>query len=219
MADHAQRKPPHAKATETPSPPERESRRQSGTSPVVHRNIAAIMEFRRRDEHRKTISERLADHITAFVGSTWSVWTHVLLFGFWIIANLGWIPGVKPWDPFPFVMLAAFASVEAIFLSTFILISQNRMSRAADRRAELDLQISLLSEYELTRVLQMLDEMSGYLGISRPPSQEMDEIKQETSPMKVAEEIERAETGSSAADRPAGGDEPDNAGDPGERKR
>jgi hypothetical protein len=70
------------------------------------------------------------------------VYLHLSLFGFWIIANLGWIPAVPRWDE-SFVVLAMIASVEAIFLSTFVLISQNRMAAAADKRADLDLQINL----------------------------------------------------------------------------
>jgi uncharacterized membrane protein len=72
-------------------------------------------------------------------------------FGLWIVANLGWIPGVPKWDE-SFVVLAMWASVEAIFLSTFVLIGQNRMQAAADNRADLDLQISLLAEHEVTKL-------------------------------------------------------------------
>lgn len=72
------------------------------------------------------------------------------VYGFWILANLGWIPGVPKFDP-TFVVLAMEASVESLFLSTFILITQNRMMAQADKRADLNLQISLLSEHEVNR--------------------------------------------------------------------
>lgn len=174
---------------------------EPGTSPVVHRNIGALMKVRQRDEKRKTLSDHIADSVTRFAGSMWCVHAHLLLVGGWIICNRGWIPGIRPWDPFPFVMLAMIASVEAIFLSTFILISQNRMARIAERRAELDLQISLLSEHELTRVAQLLDAVAERLGTTRPPQTEMDDIKRDINPEKVAEEIERGE----AASRTEGG--------------
>src|SRR5207253_319971 len=120
-------------------------------------------------ERKKGASDRFADTITAFAGSMWCVYAHALLFGFWIVANVGLVPGIKPFDPFPFVMLAMFASVEAIFLSTFILISQNRMQLMADRRAELDVQISLLTEHELTRAITLLDNIAQKMQAPRPP--------------------------------------------------
>src|SRR5690349_10517255 len=93
-----------------------------GLSTVVHRNIAALLDVRRAAERRRTISDRIADAVTGFAGSMWCVYVHAVLFGGWIVVNLGWVRGIRPFDPFPFVMLAMFASVEAIFLSTFILI-------------------------------------------------------------------------------------------------
>ncbi len=117
---------------------------------VVHRNVRALADLRAREEQRRKPSDRVADAVTAFAGSMWCVYVHALWFGGWLVWNSGKLPRVAPFDPFPFVMLAMIASVEAIFLSTFILISQNRMQRLADRRAELDLQISLLTEHELT---------------------------------------------------------------------
>jgi uncharacterized membrane protein len=164
-----------------------------GMSSVVHRNITALAEVRKREEQRKRPSDRIADSITKFAGSMWCVYGHAVLFGGWLIFNSVHIPHLKPWDPYPFVMLAMFASVEAIFLSTFILISQNRMQRLADRRAELDLQIGLLTEHELTRAIHLLDEVSRRLGAPRPPEPELQEIKRDIRPEKVAEEIERAE--------------------------
>ncbi len=88
------------------------------------------------------------------------VYLHLLVFGFWIAANVRWLPGISPWDE-SFVVLAMVASVEAIFLSTFVLISQNRMAAEADKRAELDVQISLLTEHEITKIVAVLNEMAA----------------------------------------------------------
>ena len=164
-----------------------------GMSTVVRRNIGALTEVRRREERRRTFSDRIADAVTTFAGSMWCVYAHVLLFGGWLTLNSGKVPHVRPWDPFPFVMLAMFASVEAIFLSTFILISQNRMTRMADRRAELDLQISLLTEHELTRAILLMDSVARHVGAPLPPERELTDIKRDIHPVKVAEEIEKAE--------------------------
>jgi uncharacterized membrane protein len=109
---------------------------------VLARNIRTLQERRRREEASATLEERVAGAITRFSGSMRFVYLHIVVYGFWILANLGVVPGVPAFDP-SFVVLAMVASVEAIFLSTFILMTQNRMSAAADKRAELDLQISL----------------------------------------------------------------------------
>jgi uncharacterized membrane protein len=121
------------------------------------------------------------------------VYLHAALFGGWIILNLGLIPGIKPFDPFPFVMLAMWASVEAIFLSTFVLISQNRMMSLAEKRADLDLQVSLLAEHEVTRLIHMVDALSRHVGMPEPTDTEIKELKQDVAPEKVLEEISRAE--------------------------
>src|SRR3954464_8654795 len=127
------------------------SPKPSGLSSVLERNIHALNKRRQREETEATAQEKLAEAITRFTGSMLFVYIHLAIFGFWIVANLGWIPGVPEWDE-SFVVLAMVASVEAIFLSTFVLITQNRMAAAADKRADLDLQISLLTEHELTKM-------------------------------------------------------------------
>ena len=162
-------------------------------SRVVYRNIRALTEVRQREEQRRSVSDRIADAVTTFAGSMWCVYVHAVLFGGWIVVNLGWVPRIRPFDPFPFVMLAMIASVEAIFLSTFILISQNRMQKLADRRAELDLQISLLTEHELTRAVELIDSVARHVGAARPAEHELDEIKSDVSPEKVVAEIAKAE--------------------------
>ncbi|HYO10107.1 MAG TPA: DUF1003 domain-containing protein [Tepidisphaeraceae bacterium] len=167
--------------------------RDPGMSSIVHRNIRALTEVRQREEQRKTFSERVADGITRFAGSMAFVYLHAGVFGGWLLVNTRSLPIVKPFDPFPFVMLAMIASVEAIFLSTFILISQNRMQKLADRRAELDLQIGLLTEHELTRAIALIDGVASRLGAARPPEQELQEIKQDIRPEKVVSEIAKAE--------------------------
>jgi uncharacterized membrane protein len=169
---------------------------------VVHRNIQALAAVREQAERRRTTSDRVADAVTRFAGSMWSVYVHLLLYGGWIILNLGVVPGVRPWDP-SFVMLAMAASVEAIFLSTFILISQNRMQKLADRRAELDLQVSLLAEHELTRAVRLIDAVARKLDVERPAESELEEIKCDVRPEKVVEAIERAEQQAGASGEPS----------------
>ena len=111
------------------------------------------------------------------------VYIHLVVYGFWIIANLGWIPGVPKWDE-SFVILAMEASVEAIFLSTFVLISQNRMAAAADKRADLDLQISLFAEHELTKLTTLVGEIAQKLGVETEVDEELYEIEQDVRRMR-----------------------------------
>jgi uncharacterized membrane protein len=117
------------------------------------------------------------------------VYLHLAFFGLWIVANLGWLPGVPSWDP-SFVVLAMIASVEAIFLSTFVLISQNRMAAAADKRADLDLQVSLLAEHEITKLATLVSGIADRLGVRTAADVELDEITQDVAPEAVLDEIE-----------------------------
>jgi uncharacterized membrane protein len=135
------------------------------------------------------LQEKIADRITRFTGSMGFVYLHLAGVGFWITANLGWIPGVPKWDE-SFVVLAMLASVEAIFLSTFVLISQNRMAAAADKRADLDLQISLLAEHEITKLATLVAEIATHVGVKTEVGADVAEIKQDVAPEAVLDEIE-----------------------------
>lgn len=157
---------------------------------VLARNIRALVDVRRDTEARRSWKVRVADAITRFLGSMTSVLAHTALYGGWVVLNSGVVPGVRPWDPFPFVMLAALASVEAIYLTTFVLISQNRQEELDEERAELDLQVSLLSEHEVTRLIQLVDAIAARLGIERPA--EIEALKQDVRPEQVMEDIGRA---------------------------
>jgi uncharacterized membrane protein len=159
----------------------------------LKRNIAALRRRRDEEEARASSDERLASAITRFSGSMRFVYVHALLYGAWIVANLGWIPGVRPWDP-TFVALAMIASVEAIFLSTFILITQNRMAAQADRRAELDLQVSLLAEAEITKLVELVSAMAARMEVPDAEREDVEEMKQLVQPEAVLDAIEKAKT-------------------------
>jgi uncharacterized membrane protein len=169
---------------------------ESELTGIVQRNIRALVEARREVDRKRSRQDRVADAITAFTGSMLFVYLHAALFGGWILVNTGVLPLVEPFDPFPFVMLAMAASVEAIFLSTFVLISQNRMARLADERAELDLQVSLLAEHEVTRLLQMLEGVARKVGAAIPEGAE--ELKRDVQPERVLKAIQEAGGGEPA---------------------
>jgi uncharacterized membrane protein len=157
----------------------------------LRRNIAALRNRRLEQAERATFEERIARSITRFTGSMRFVYVHAALYGFWILANLGWL-GVQPWDP-TFVVLAMIASVEAIFLSTFILISQNRMSALSEHRAELDLQVSLLAEHEITKLVQLVSDIAERLDVAQDTRREIDELKRTVAPEAVLDAIESEE--------------------------
>jgi uncharacterized membrane protein len=158
---------------------------------ALRRNIDALRERRRQDAQSRSRQDRIADAITGFTGSMTFVFLHLAGFGFWIIANLGLIPNVPQWDE-SFVVLAMIASVEAIFLSTFVLISQNRMMAAADQRADLDLQIGLLTEHEVTTLVRMVRQIAQRVGVS-VPEEEVSELERNVAPEAVLDAIDSGE--------------------------
>ncbi len=162
-----------------------------GLTPVLERNIQALMVRERRQQQNASLQQRTADAITAFTGSMIFVYLHLAVFGFWIVANLHWIPGVPVWDE-SFVVLAMVASVEAIFLSTFVLISQNRMAAEADKRADLDLQISLLAEHELTKVASLLTQIADRLQVEPKAGRELEEATHDIAPERVLDRLEQS---------------------------
>src|SRR5438067_12888992 len=167
--------------TASPKPP--------GLGTVLERNIRALQERRAREEADATFEERLSGNITRFTGSMGFVYLHLAVFGFWIAVNLGMMSGVPEFDP-SFVILAMAASVEAIFLSTFVLISQNRMAAAADKRDDLDLQINLLSEHEVTKLVGLVSAIADKLGVSTEVDGEVEELKEDVAPEVVLDELD-----------------------------
>ena len=165
----------------------------SGTDAMTRtldHNIAALLARRKRDTVEVNLQDKLADVITGFAGSMVFVYLHLAIFGAWILINVGILPLVKPFDP-SLVVLAMVASVEAIFLSTFVLISQNRMAAADDKRADLNLQISLLHEHETTRLLALVAEMAQQMNIRTSLDPEIAELTRDVHPEKVMDKIER----------------------------
>lgn len=159
-------------------------------SKVIERNIRTIIDLRLKAASDRSTQDCIADAITAFSGRMIFVYVHIIWFAVWIILNTGWI-GIKPFDPFPYGLLTMVVSLEAIFLSTFVLISQNRLNDEAERRADLNLHIGLLAEHELTRVLQMLDAIQEKMGIENHEESELADLEMETKPEDVLAEIER----------------------------
>jgi uncharacterized membrane protein len=156
---------------------------------ALARNIEALRQREQRERGNARLHERLAEAITRFTGSIGFVYLHLAIYGFWIVANLGWIGAIQPWDR-SFVVLAMVASVEAIFLSTFVLISQNRMAAESERRSNLDLQINLLAEHEVTKLMTLVSAIAEKVGVECPAPDEIQELKRDVAPEAVLDALE-----------------------------
>ncbi len=174
-----------------PQPSEPTRHLDSALAGVLHRNIEAVLERRSAEEKARRPADRLADSVTTFAGSMTFVYLHLAFFGTWIVCNIPGVPLPK-FDP-SFVILAMWASVEAIFLSTFVLISQNRMAEVADRRADLNLQISLLAEHEVTRLIHLVTAIGVHLNLEEARHPEIDELKKDVEPEKVLDHLGAAQ--------------------------
>jgi uncharacterized membrane protein len=156
---------------------------------IVERNIHRLQELRDELELTKGLKDRLAEQITRWSGSMTFLVLHAVWFGAWIAINAGWTP-LHPFDK-GFELLTMIVSLEAIFLTTFVLIAQNREAEVDSDRNELDLQIDLLAEYELTRVLTLVDAIADHLGLKVAEDPELDELKRDVAPEAVVKELQQ----------------------------
>jgi uncharacterized membrane protein len=154
----------------------------------IGRNIAQVSN----QINGRTVTERIAGAVTRAAGTAAFAILHLVWFAAWIVINGGVVRGIAPFDPFPFSLLTMIVSLEAIFLSIWLLISQNQMSRQADRREHLDLQINLLAEQESTATLRIVDRIAGHLGVDLTGCAADDALTRETSIERVATAVEAA---------------------------
>jgi uncharacterized membrane protein len=162
----------------------------NGAPRVVVRNIDAVVQLEEEFLSQRTMADRLSDAIAAFVGSIRFVILHVVWFVAWVVINFRVIPAIPAFDPYPFQLLCMMVSLEAVLLSTFVLIKQNRMSHRADQRSHLDLQVNLLSEKEVTKLIQMQRLICQKLGVSEAEKdEEMDEMSETTAVERLAREL------------------------------
>jgi uncharacterized membrane protein len=153
-------------------------------------NIAAIAKLEEEALNRRTRTERDSDAIVKFIGSVKFLVLHGILVSVWVILNLNLLP-VKPFDPFPFGILALVVASESVFLTICVLISQNRMARQAERRSHLDLQVGMLAEQELTTMLQMLQKLCQHAGVDvKSANLQVQGFSETTDVGKLASELE-----------------------------
>jgi uncharacterized membrane protein len=164
--------------------------RRAGENPMQF-NIEAIAKLEHDALARRTLTERVSDVMTKLVGNMGFLLAHLILISGWSLVNLHVIAGLKAFDPFPFGVLALIVSSESVFLTIFVLISQSRMARQSERRSHLDLQVGMLSEQELTTILQMLQKLCQHVGVNVDSSrQEVQSFSETTDVHKLASELE-----------------------------
>lgn len=160
------------------------------TPQTVTENIRSVLEMQAELERRRTTVDRIADAIGTFSGSMNFVFLHIAGLAAWLLINTGVLHGIRRFDPYPFILLAMIVSVEGVILSTFVLMKQNRMQYRADIRNQLDLQINLLSEKEITKSLQLLRTICHKLEIEINGDKELEEMASTTSVDMLAERVE-----------------------------
>jgi uncharacterized membrane protein len=156
----------------------------------VKKNIETIMALEKESISNRSKAEIIADRTIRFAGNAVVIFIHVLWFTGWILVNCGLVPGIPVFDPYPFSFLTLTVSLEAIFLSLMVLMSQNRMTKEADKRAHLDLQINLLDEQETTMILRMVQKIGKRLGIEDDADDTVKELFEETDINRLAQSIE-----------------------------
>ena len=161
----------------------------AGGAARIERNIHSILKRREEEKRARKARDTVSEAITRFAGSMTFVCLHLVFFGAWIDGNLGIVPGLPVFDP-TFAILAMVASVEAIFISTFVLISQNRMAARDDERADLNLQISLLAEQEATYLITLASAIAARLEVETSVDDDVGDLAAQVTPEDVMNRIE-----------------------------
>lgn len=171
-------------------------------SNIIQRNIRKIIHIREQAKQEQFLQDKVANGMAASFGSMTFFYAHIVWFTLWFVLNTGHL-GLTPFDPYPYGFLTMVVSLEAIFLATFVLISQNLISKEAERLTDLSLHTSLLTEHELTRVLQMLHAIQSKIGISNDADSDLSDadLEMEMKPEDVLAEIRRLQRRASVKPR------------------
>ena len=163
----------------------------STPGPTIRKNLRLAAKLDRAHFVSRTMSERLSEAIAKFCGNIRFVLLHGTIFLAWMVVNAGWVPHVKPFDPFPYMVLNLAVSLEAIFLSTFVMIQQNRMSFRDEQWARLEFQVNLLTEQETTHTLRLVEAICRQLKVEMPAADERSDLTRKTSIEEIMKEIQR----------------------------
>jgi len=125
----------------------------------IKRSRHIIRSFEAQELKKRPFIVKVVDALTTSFGTIAFLLGNIIIYGFWILANTGRIPGIPIIDPYPYSFMNSFVSIEAIFLSIIVLMSQNRENQRDTLRSELGLQVELISEKEITKILDLLREI------------------------------------------------------------
>jgi uncharacterized membrane protein len=173
-------------------------------SEITRRNVRTVRELEELAVAEPTVADRVASFVARFAGSIYFALVHVVLVVAWIGVNS--VPGLPHWDPYPFTLLTMWASLEGVFIASFILIAQNYAMRLSERRAQLDLQVNLLAEQETTKALRMLEDIARKVGVQCGDDPEMAALAEATRLETLARQIDETEKDIDARER---GQEPE----------
>lgn len=160
-----------------------------GQAAATHKHI--IKTFKSKYSKKMKWYDRFADLMTEKLGTMFFLTLNALWFFVWIVWNSGVVPGLEPFDPYPYGFLTMTVSLEAIFLSIIVLISQNRSSMIADMREEIDYNVNVRAEKEITKILNIVDKIQDHLGVGEEIDIELEEMKIFTNIEEMEEEIAR----------------------------
>jgi uncharacterized membrane protein len=171
-------------------------------SSALEENVQAIKRWEKTILLARSKAEQFSDWIACTAGSGTVLVLHIVWFGAWVTVNAGAVHSIPPFDPFPFPFLTMTVSLEAIFLALFVLASQNRLTRQADKRSHLDLQIDLLAEREMTAVLQLLQDIAQHLEVQTSvTSEQLRDLMKKTDLRRLTNRLEELAEPTSSATR------------------
>lgn len=169
----------------------RGERTTDSASEITRRNVRTVRELEQLAVADPTVADRIGSFVARFAGSIWFALVHLVLVVAWIAINS--IPGLPHWDPYPYTLLTMWASLEGVFIASFILIAQNYAMRLSERRAQLDLQVNLLAEQEVTKTLRMLDAIAKQVGAQCDPDPEVAALAEATQLDSLAKQIDETQ--------------------------
>jgi uncharacterized membrane protein len=164
--------------------------RDGHTPRVVARNIEEVVRLEQEQRRRSPPFSRIAEAVAGFAGSRGFVVLHALVVLAYVLLNSGLVPGITPFDPFPYGLLGTAFSLEGVLLAAFVLMKQNRMSAQAEQRAHLDLQVSLLAEQEISKAIRLLQLACTRLGIEQAADEETTEMAENTAVAGLAQQLQ-----------------------------
>ena len=167
------------------------SGRARDVSDVTRSNVEAVRKLDEIENRKRGFADLVADFVARACGHISFVLTHFVALVAWVLWNT-LAPEPLRIDPFPFTFLTMWASVEAIFLSSFVLISQRYEMRISERRDQLHLQINLLAEQENSKMLLLLESIAKQVGALQEDDHEVDVLVQATEPERLAQQIDEA---------------------------